>query len=189
MSNQNLFSLWQERLKAQNARDPLGYQALEQGLRLSLLRGELKPNLRMPTSRALATALGVGRNIVVDAYSNLTAEGLLVARGRLGTFVSHGIRPAAPSKRQTRPLLLRRLQSATNESATPRSSALDWRMGQANTRLLPLSVWRTACREAGRHALPAGYGHPQGDPQLRQSLALWLRAKRSLAISAEQSRL
>ncbi len=140
----------------------------------------------MPTSRALATQLGIGRNIVVEAYSNLVTEGLLIARGRNGTFVALNIRSVVTNKRSTQPILLRRLQTSPNESEQVRSKALNWRMGQANTRLLPLAVWRSACREAGRHVLPEGYGHPQGDPQLRQSLALWLRTKRSLPIDAER---
>jgi GntR family transcriptional regulator/MocR family aminotransferase len=62
----------------------------------------------------------------------------------------------------------------------------DWRLGQAGTLALPLRVWRSACKEAGRHLPPSGYGDPRGDPALRQGIARWLMTTRGIDVSLRQ---
>ena len=63
---------------------------------------------------------------------------------------------------------------------------LDWRPGQASARTLPLDVWRSACREAGRHLPPQGYGDPRGEPGLRRAIADWLCEHRSVNVEPGQ---
>ncbi|WP_173933880.1 PLP-dependent aminotransferase family protein [Chelativorans sp. Marseille-P2723] len=53
-----------------------------------ILEGRFRPGERMPSSRMLATRLGVSRITVVMAYSDLVADDYLVARNRSGFFVS-----------------------------------------------------------------------------------------------------
>lgn len=50
--------------------------------------GTLRPGDRMPTVRRLADDLGIAPNTVARAYRELEADGLLVGRGRAGTFVA-----------------------------------------------------------------------------------------------------
>lgn len=50
--------------------------------------GSLGPGERLPPVRAMAEMLGVAPNTVAKAYRELEAAGLLVARGRHGTFVA-----------------------------------------------------------------------------------------------------
>ncbi|WP_454083315.1 GntR family transcriptional regulator [Georgenia sp. Marseille-Q6866] len=50
--------------------------------------GTLRPGDRLPTVRALADELGIAPNTVARAYRELEADGLLVGRGRAGTFVT-----------------------------------------------------------------------------------------------------
>jgi DNA-binding transcriptional regulator YhcF (GntR family) len=47
--------------------------------------GMLKPGDRIPSARALANELGLSRGTVDTAYSLLTAEGYIEARGQAGT--------------------------------------------------------------------------------------------------------
>ncbi len=168
----------------------MGYQKLERYLRHSIVRGQIAAGTRLPTSRALAAELGMGRNGVVDAYASLTHEGLLLTQGRLGTVVASGT--AAPARKvhaEMLPRLRQRLPAAPGHKPSYVSSsatAPDWRLGQTNTALFPLQVWRAACKEAGRHVPPLGYGDPLGDGQLRQSLSVWLQARRSLAMPSQQ---
>jgi GntR family transcriptional regulator / MocR family aminotransferase len=163
LSNQSLLTPWLVALKAQADGQHLGYQALERYLRQCIVTGQLAAGTRLPTSRALAAELGVGRNGVVDAYASLTYEGLLLTQGRLGTVVVSG---AAAPKRKARadalPKLRQRLPDAQH-SAPTLAPKLDWRLGQTNTEMLPVQVWRAACKEAGRHVPPLGYGDPRGD--------------------------
>lgn len=53
-------------------------------------RGRLRPGDRLPTVRRLADDLGLAPNTVARAYRELEAEGLVVGRGRAGTFVADG---------------------------------------------------------------------------------------------------
>lgn len=152
--------------------------ALSQAIR----DGRLPAGSRLPPTRDAALQLGLGRNTVVDAYAELAAEGLLESRGRLGTFVARRakavLQPAASP-----PRVVRRLPPG---QGSPAAILKDWRLGQSGTQLLPLEVWRAACREAGRHLPPSGYGDPQGLSTLRQSIAAWLRRHRGTQHEAAQ---
>ncbi|HEY3637820.1 MAG TPA: PLP-dependent aminotransferase family protein [Rhizomicrobium sp.] len=64
------------------------YQQLCSKLRDAIIVGDLPPGTRIPTSRELSVSLGVGRNTVVTAYSQLAAEGYLATNRRRGTEVA-----------------------------------------------------------------------------------------------------
>ncbi|MDZ4096437.1 MAG: GntR family transcriptional regulator, partial [Paracoccaceae bacterium] len=66
-----------EALRAQLARE----------LRRFILCGALVPGARLPATRICAQRLGVGRNVVTEAYDTLISEGLLTAYRGAGTFV------------------------------------------------------------------------------------------------------
>lgn len=67
----------------------LGLQGqLRQRIVEAIYTGGLRPGFKMPSSRALASRLGVSRNTVVLAYGDLIAEGHLESRDRSGIFVS-----------------------------------------------------------------------------------------------------
>lgn len=51
-------------------------------------RGSLAPGSRLPTVRALAEDLELAPNTVAKAYRALEDQGLIVGRGRRGTFVT-----------------------------------------------------------------------------------------------------
>jgi DNA-binding transcriptional regulator YhcF (GntR family) len=57
-------------------------------LRRRIESGSLGPGVRLPSVRALAGALDLSPNTVAKAYRALEREGLLVPRGRHGTFVT-----------------------------------------------------------------------------------------------------
>ncbi len=70
--------------------DSLGLQdQLRQRIVEAIFTGTLRPGRKLPSSRVLASNLGVSRNTVVLAYEELVAEGHLDARDRSGIFVSH----------------------------------------------------------------------------------------------------
>src|SRR5271154_479770 len=66
---------------------PLHLQ-LEAGLREAIRTGRLESGTRLPASRTLAGDLGGSRRLVVEAYSQLLAEGYLRSRRGAGTFVA-----------------------------------------------------------------------------------------------------
>jgi GntR family transcriptional regulator/MocR family aminotransferase len=69
------------------AETPLHKQIYD-GFRASILRRELRPGQRIPSSRELAAELRVSRFPVLNAYSQLLAEGYFESRVGAGTFVS-----------------------------------------------------------------------------------------------------
>ena len=86
---------------------PLTGQIAQQ-LREALTGGRLAAGERLPSTRALAAALGVSRTVVTAAYTQLFAEGWLEGRHGSGTYVAPGaaglpgggadpaLRPAGP---------------------------------------------------------------------------------------------
>ncbi|MBA3826626.1 MAG: GntR family transcriptional regulator, partial [Ktedonobacterales bacterium] len=64
------------------------YQQIYDALRAAILAGQLAPGTRLPATRALAAALGLSRNTVVNAFAQLTAEGYLEGKVGTGTTVT-----------------------------------------------------------------------------------------------------
>ncbi|MEQ7004827.1 PLP-dependent aminotransferase family protein [Actinopolymorpha sp. B17G11] len=61
---------------------------LAEALRQLVRAGQLPAGTRLPSERILASALGLGRTTVGQAFDTLRAEGILVSRTGTGTFVS-----------------------------------------------------------------------------------------------------
>ncbi|VWC71437.1 DNA-binding protein [Burkholderia lata] len=166
--------------------EPIVRQIVRQ-LRQLIGSGRLPHGARLPASRDLAAQLGVTRNCVVDAYDELISGGLLEGRGRHGTFVRSGASTgsAYPGRQNPLPAVLARLLARPSVDGTGSAASLDWRPGLAHVDALPLDVWRNACREAGRHLPPQGYGDPKGERGLRRGIATWLRTHRSIDVDPD----
>ncbi|MDR9370617.1 PLP-dependent aminotransferase family protein, partial [Conexibacter sp. JD483] len=96
----------------------------EQALREAVLSGRLPPGARLPSTRALATQLGVSRGVVVEAYAQLAAEGYLLTRRGGGTTVAKAGAPAA-----------NRGTDDANGGADARISGAEVRFGGADARI------------------------------------------------------
>src|SRR6185312_9813363 len=84
-------------------------QQIYEGIRNAILSGLLRAGQRVPSTRALATDIGVSRLPVLTAYDQLLHEGYLEGRIGSGTFVSvsvpdDALRSAPPlqSRRSTK---------------------------------------------------------------------------------------
>jgi GntR family transcriptional regulator / MocR family aminotransferase len=76
------------------------HEQLEHSLRDHIRTGRLPLGSRLPSSRALAAALGISRGVVLEAYSQLSAEGYLVSSQGAPTrvaFVPTVERPPIPA--------------------------------------------------------------------------------------------
>jgi DNA-binding transcriptional regulator YhcF (GntR family) len=67
--------------------EPL-WEQLSTAIAERIRRGPLAPGTRLPTVRVLAGDLELAPNTVAKAYRALEDEGLIVGRGRRGTFVT-----------------------------------------------------------------------------------------------------
>jgi len=146
------------------AAEPL-HRQLADGLRNAIRTGRLAPHARMPSTRVLATDLGVSRRLVVDAYSQLVAEGFLLSRHGSGTRVATVEAPSAPQH---------------TESA--RRYDVDFLPGSPDLASFPRTAWLRALRTglAGIGSESLGYVEPQGLIGARTAIADYLRRTRGV---------
>src|SRR5580704_18831770 len=84
-----------------SAATPLFRQIYAQ-IRSAALSGDLGPGTKLPSSRTLATSLGVARASIVAAYEQLLTEGYVEARAGSGTFVAANlVRLSSASQRSS----------------------------------------------------------------------------------------
>ena len=71
---------------------------LERALREGVRSGALRAGTALPSTRALATELGISRGLVVAAYGQLGAEGYLGLRRNAPPVVAGGVGVAAEAR-------------------------------------------------------------------------------------------
>jgi GntR family transcriptional regulator / MocR family aminotransferase len=162
--------------------EPLRVQ-LERELRDAIRSGRLAAGERLPSSRAMATGLGISRGLVIECYSQLQAEGFLTSRTGSATRVAAGALAPAPSPSPS--------PSRDPEPTGPvpsRRLAVDFCPGVPDLTSFPRADWAHAMRDSCRNATPAelGYGDPRGTETLREVLAGYLRRVRRTVAGAER---
>ncbi len=152
---------------------------LERGLREAIRDGRLPAGSRLPSSRSLAGDLGIARNTVTEAYSQLVAEGWLSARRGSATRVSATATRATPGY----PL------GATQPTPTARAPArFSLRPGAPDLAAFPRSAWLAASRRAlaAASAQTLDYSDPQGLLELRTAVADYAARARGARASPER---
>ena len=150
------------------------HEQLELGLRESVRSGRLAPGARLPSSRALATELGVSRGVVLEAYAQLTAEGYLTSSQGAPTRV-------ASTTSIERPPVPAGSLSQTHE--------LDFAPGMSDLAAFPRDAWMRSLRSAMRAApfRSLGGSDPRGAPELRNELMGYLSRARAAAPEPEHT--
>jgi GntR family transcriptional regulator / MocR family aminotransferase len=140
---------------------------LEDQFRQAIRTGRLSTGERVPSSRALAQALGLSRGLVQECYAQLLAEGYLITRGGSATRVATAATPARPGRPPAAP--------------APARLIADFASGVPDLGSAPREGWAWAVREACRTApnTDLGYGDPAGNLRLREVLAAYLRRVRA----------
>ncbi len=156
------------------------YEQIYDNLVRQIRSGSLRAGERMPGKRSLATELSVAVNTVDTAYQMLVAEGYLEARERSGFFVQE-VADTLPQRE------LPAAAPAVRESRTETPAAFDLTTGGVDTTLFPFRTWGRIQKEL-LYASPEllNHGHRQGDPELREALAGYLRSYRGVKCGAEQ---
>ncbi|MCB9751591.1 MAG: PLP-dependent aminotransferase family protein [Myxococcales bacterium] len=169
-----------------------------------IARGRLRPGARLPGTRSLAQALGVGRGTVVTAYDELAAEGWVRGEPARGTFVAE--LPVVARPRRFAPAAGQRASVPTRAgfelgplppglADVPGDDELldeldlpyNLSGGLPDTALAPASALARAYRRAitRRGAALLDYGDGRGHPRLRAALAAMLATSRGLATDAD----
>ena len=150
------------------------YEALYRAIREDILTGTLLPGEKLPSKRALASNLEVGKTTVEAAYAQLLEEGYISSRERSGFFVE-----AVEPQKKARPV-----QPVTESEPLPRQGA---DLTGNGTGQFPFSVWIRLQREVildygERLLLPVD---SRGAPETRTAIAKNLGDFRGMTVDPE----
>ena len=150
-------------------------------LRSAILSRRLQPGTKLPSTRELASELGVSRSAVVAAYEQLLAEGYTSGRHGSGTYISPDL-PGPDDDKATR----RRKPAAAIASnsgpmqpfsdfidVTAQSDQRPFNLGRTLVDARSVEVWRKLSARTFRSLDPShfGYSDPRGTIELRQPFA------------------
>ena len=183
------------------------YQQVYAYLRSSILSGELKEGVKLPSTRALAEELSVSRNTILNAYRQLMAEGYIESALGSGTYVAQilpdhllttsewngsmdVVTPESPQPRfsdHTRLQLAAPRMSQLAPSPTE-VSRRPFRFGIPALKNFPYKLWtRLVVRQARSLPLSAfTYQHPAGYLPLREAIATHVTVSRGVHCTPEQ---
>jgi GntR family transcriptional regulator/MocR family aminotransferase len=174
------------------------YRQIYEGIRDRIMTSELPPGTRLPSTRALATELGVSRRTVLVAYEQLLAEGYIMGRVGSGTTVAPGLastlrgfRKVGADGRGVRPTLrlssfgqrLTRSGEPSGWTLPGRALRYDFRHPVPPVEEFPWGQWRRltarCLRQASRGFL--SYGPSEGYQPLRVAVAQYLLRSRGFS--------
>ena len=167
--------------------------------RAAIVEGRLRPGQRLPSTRVLASEIGISRFPVLNAYAQLLAEGYLESRIGAGTVVSSSL-PDQVVPRKPAHTLQAAIRSgpravAQRCSMLPRTESFPWarvwgpfRVGQVAFEQFPIQVWQSLvarrCKRMDERS--AHYGDRRGFDALWEAIANYLRTARSVRCEASQ---
>jgi GntR family transcriptional regulator / MocR family aminotransferase len=151
-------------------------------IRQGILAGRLHPGDRLPSSREIAARLGISRNVVLEAYDLLLAEGFLTAKPGAGTYVAGGAAFAGPMPMPPPPVD----QVTMGYDCPP--GVINFRAGTPNLAMFPSRLWLQMLRLV--FAMPPeemlAYGHPEGRLELRRAICDYVISQREVHCHPEQ---
>lgn len=137
---------------------------------------------RLPATRELASQLGISRNVMIEAYDQLQAEGYIEGQQGAGTFVAPG---AFLEQRQ------RDEETASfniSKKKKEKIDVIDFRSGIPALNMFPRRDWGKLAKEVYLEApdFIFGYDHPEGRTELRKVLSHYLKRTRGVECHEEQ---
>lgn len=145
------------------------YLQLVERVQELVVSGLLHPGDALPSSRALASALGVSRKTVVTAYDRLVYAGWVEGKDRIGLFIADRTMAVKPQ------------QGEEGDDASRHMMAID--DGQPDTSIAPIKEMARSSRQllSGAQAVEALRGvYPAGRPALRKAISATTVAERGL---------
>lgn len=174
------------------------HRQIYDGFRTAILRNNLSAGQQVPSSRQLASELGISRIPVLTAYSQLLAEDYFETRTGAGTFVSRSLATRKPPIAEpangngthagNRPVSRRAQEVATMGSWPWVYGWGAFSVGQVALDHFPFASWsRLISRHSQRvHARALHFSDPMGAPEFRKEIATYLRTSRAVNCDPEQ---
>ncbi|MUM16600.1 PLP-dependent aminotransferase family protein [Mycobacterium sp. CBMA271] len=144
-----------------------------QQLRNALESGLLPSGRPVPSSRALATGLGVSRSTVVSALQELEGEGWIESSQGSGTVVSRRLDATSSTDHDL----------DQSETSSGQDIEIDMRPGDLNPEDISRAGWRAAWRSIEPSTTPPP---PPGCLELREALSAYLGSSRGLPCHPRQ---
>lgn len=176
------------------------HQQIYDAYRRAIVDRSLRSGQRVPSTRALASELGISRIPLLQAYGQLLAEGYFESRVGAGTVVSKSLPdqgvPLEPRRVQGPARVRHGARSVSKRAGLLRSKdTVSWERGwgafgvsQVAFDHFPFQVWNSLvkrhCREVCAESLD--YGSPMGSRELREAVASYLRTARGVRCEANQ---
>ncbi len=163
-----------------------------------ILNQRLSGGEKLPSSRAMATDLGLSRTTVVSAYEQLEAEGYIEARRGAGVFVVEGLSEgvfesvvatapplSAPSGKE---ITTSKRSEQLKNVKSGRSAIVAFDAGKPDLDCFPFEQWsRILAKSWRRPAIDQLYeGENGGYAALKYEVSAYLRSARGLECSPDQ---
>jgi GntR family transcriptional regulator / MocR family aminotransferase len=167
--------------------------------RAAILDRSLRAGQRVPSTRVLASELGISRIPILTAYAQLVAEGYFESRVGSGTVITRSLpdqvmlsEPRRPQSARVHPGSRRLSERFSNLGPV---EGVPWQRGwgafgvsQVAFGQFPFQVWNSLvtrhCRNA--YAKSLDYGNAMGAEDLREAIAAYLRTARGVRCEAQQ---
>lgn len=151
------------------------YAQISAAIKEQLHSGQISAGDKLPSVRKLATALQASRTTIESAYNQLVADGYLLNEPKRGYFAAAlaGLRS--------------RSDAPVTQSIEPPAVRYNFANNYIDPASFPTDLWRRYLNRALKNkALLSGYGEPQGETELRRTLAKYSSAARGVVCSPEQ---
>ena len=173
------------------------YRQLDASMRRLILDGTLPAGQKLPSTRDLASELGVSRITVKSVYEQLVAEGYATAKTGAGTFVSDGLDfEASPRIRRRRLKIKPPTIEISDRARLIMSSKASMRHGQTEPfrpgvpalDQFPVKIWNKYLQDAAinNERRNLSYGEVNGSAALRASIARHLTDARGMQVDPDQ---
>jgi GntR family transcriptional regulator/MocR family aminotransferase len=176
------------------------YRQIYNGYREAIVDRRLRAGERLPSTRSLATELGISRIPILGAFEQLLAEGYFESRVGAGTFVARSLPDDAPvpdtgtgaRSPPDRPgrRVLSQGSAVLGDGITPEPWHGGWgafRVSQPAVDHFPFQVWSSLLARHSRNPTRSllTYGDPMGYRPFREALAAYLRTSRAVRCEAD----
>jgi GntR family transcriptional regulator / MocR family aminotransferase len=164
-------------------------------LRSAILSRRLRPGTKLPSTRELASQLGVSRSAAVAAYEQLLAEGYTSGRHGSGTYISSDLpeQIGADAQRRKKPAAIKSSVAQTKPfgdfvDVTVQSDERPFNLGRTLVDARTVELWRKLNARMSRSLGPShlGYSDPRGTIELRKTICDYLQAARAVRCDPEQ---
>ncbi|MEN8906399.1 MAG: PLP-dependent aminotransferase family protein [Clostridiales bacterium] len=145
--------------------------------------GIIIPSQKIPSTRQLSKDLQVSRNVIVEAYEQLYAEGYIKTLRGSGTFINNGL-----FLENYKTLHKIKRENIKGLKIEPDENIIDFRTGVPNLSMFPKELWgklyKKVCQQID--SIQFDYHEPRGCYDLRYELAVYLKRTRGILCQPSQ---